>query len=162
MERICRFIRRKRTGRRGHADLAGAMKYDFNDIIIKSRFSKGNILTKYPIRKIVQSELGSSTFGGKKVWFEEDIGKLNFDERGILLGRFEVDDKILIIYKTGNYEVGSVDLNRRFNISDIESISKFDGDEVISCLHFVGSKKDYYIKRFKIETNQINRLFSFL
>ena len=74
-------------------------EYDFSEILIKSRFSKGNILTKYPIRKIVQSEVGSSTFGGKKVWFEEDIGRLNFDERGMLLGRFEVDDKILVIYK---------------------------------------------------------------
>ena len=137
-------------------------EYDFSDILIKSRFSKGNILTKYPVRKIIQSEVGSSTFGGKKVWFEEDIGKLNFDERGTLLGRFEVDDKILIIYKTGDYEVASVDLNRRLNISDIESLSKFNEADIISCLHFVGSKKNYYIKRFKIETNQVNRLFSFI
>ena len=130
--------------------------------MIKSRFSKGNILTKYPIRKIIQSEVGSSTFGGKKVWFEEDIGKLNFDERGSLLGRFEVDDKILIIYKTGDYEIASLDLNRRFNISEIELISKFNKSDIVSCLHFVGSKKAYYIKRFKIETNQIDRLFSFI
>jgi len=137
-------------------------EYDFNDIMIKTRFSKGNILTKYPIRKIIQSEVGTSTFGGKKVWFEEDIGKLNFDERGSLLGRFEVDDKILIIYKTGDYEIASLDLNRRFNISDIELISKFNKSDIVSCLHFVGSKKAYYIKRFKIETNQIDRLFSFI
>ena len=137
-------------------------EYNFSDILIKSRFSKGNILTKYPIRKIVQSELGSSTFGGKKVWFEEDIGKLNFDQRGILLGRFEVDDKILILYKTGDYEVASLDLNRRINSSDVELMSKFDKACIISCLHFIGNKKAYYIKRFKIETNQSDRLFCFI
>ena len=64
------------------------------------KFKSLGILTKYLIRKITQSEIGKSTFGGKKVWFEETIGKLNFDNRGSLLGRFEVDDKILVIYKT--------------------------------------------------------------
>ena len=136
-------------------------EYDFNGIMIKSRMSKGNILTKYPIRKIVQSELGKSTFGGKKVWFEENIGKLNFDERGSLLGRFEVDDKVLVVYKTGEYEIASLDLNRRFNASDIEIFKKFDND-IISCLHYIGNKKSYYLKRFKIETNQSDRLFSFI
>tara|TARA_B100001029_G_scaffold154967_1_gene139527 strand:- start:804 stop:2030 length:1227 start_codon:yes stop_codon:yes gene_type:complete len=136
-------------------------EYDFNGIMIKSRMSKGNILTKYPIRKITQSELGKSTFGGKKVWFEENIGKLNFDERGSLLGRFEVDDKVLIVYKTGEYEIASLDLNRRFNASDIEIFKKFDND-IISCLHYIGNKKSYYLKRFKIETNQSDRLFSFI
>ena len=136
-------------------------EYDFSNIMIKSRLSKGNILTKYPIRKIVQSELGSSTFGGKKVWFEEDIGKLNFDERGFLLGRFEVDDKVLVVYKTGEYEIACLDLNRRFNSSDIEIFSKFNND-IISCLHYIGNKKSYYLKRFKIETNQSDRLFSFI
>ena len=57
--------------------------------MIKNRFAKGNILTKFPIRKIVQSQLGKSTFGGKKIWFDQAIGKLNFDGRGELLGRFE-------------------------------------------------------------------------
>ena len=136
-------------------------EYDFNGIMIKSRMSKGNILTKYPIRKITQSELGKSTFGGKKVWFEENIGKLNFDERGSLLGRFEVDDKVLVVYKTGEYEIASLDLNRRFNASDIEIFKKFDND-IISCLHYIGNKKSYYLKRFKIETNQSDRLFSFI
>ena len=137
-------------------------EYDFNNIIIKSRLSKGNILTKHPIRKIIQSELGSSTFGGKKVWFEENIGKLNFDERGILLGRFEVDDKVLVIYKTGEYEIASLDLNRRFNTSDIEIFIKHNDNNIISCLHYIGSKKSYYLKRFKVETNQSDRLFSFI
>ncbi len=136
-------------------------EYNFNDIMIKNRLSKGNILTKYPIRKIIQSELGSSTFGGKKVWFDESIGKFNFDERGILLGRFEVDDKVLVVYKTGEYEIASLDLNRRFNFSDIEIFTKFNND-TISCLHYIGNKKSYYLKRFKIETNQPNKLFSFI
>ena len=136
-------------------------EYDFSEVLIKNRLSKGNILTKYPVRKISQSEIGSSTFGGKKVWLEKDIGKLNYDERGDLIGRFEVDDKLLIIYKTGEYELANIDLNRRFNLSEIEILKKFSDDDLITCLHYVGSKKSYYIKRFKIETNLINRMFSF-
>ena len=124
--------------------------------------SKGNILTKYPIRKITQSEIGSSTFGGKKVWLERDIGKLNYDERGDLVGRFEVDDKLLIIYKTGDYELTTIDLNRRFNLSDVEIFKKFDNNDLITCLHYIGAKKSYYLKRFKIETNLVDRMFSFV
>jgi len=137
-------------------------EYDFNDIIIKNRFSKGNILTKYPIRKIIQHQLGKSTFGGKKIWFDEAIGKLNFDGRGDLLGRFEADDNILVIYKTGEYEVSSIDVSKRFNFSNIDILAKLDTNTVVTCLHYVGNKKTYFIKRFKIETNQLNKLFLFI
>jgi len=137
-------------------------EYDFNDIMIKNRLSKGNILTKYPVRKITQSQLGKSTFGGKKIWFEESIGKFNFDGRGNLIGRFEADDKILIIYKSGEYEVSSIDLSKRFNFSNIDILSKFNNERIISCIHYVGNKKSYYIKRFKIETNQTDKVFSFI
>ena len=137
-------------------------EYDFNDIIIKNRFAKGNILTKYPIRKIVQSQLGKSTFGGKKIWFDQAIGKLNFDGRGELLGRFEADDSILVIYKTGEYEVLSIDISKRFNFSNIDILTKLDSETIITCFHYIGNKKSYFIKRFKIETNQLNKLFSFI
>ena len=137
-------------------------EYDFSEVIIKNRLSKGNILTKYPIRKITQSEIGSSTFGGKKVWFDKDIGKLNYDERGDLIGRFEADNQLLIIYKSGQYELTNIDLNRRFNLTDIEIFKKFSSDDLITCLHYIGSKKSYYLKRFKIETNLVDRMFSFI
>ena len=136
--------------------------YDFNDIIIKNRSSKGNILTKYPIRKIVQHQIGKSTFGGKKIWFEESIGKLNYDNRGILLGRFEGDSRILVIYKTGEYEISSIDISKRFNNSYIALLCKYEENNTITCLHYIGNKKTYYLKRFKIETNQINKLFCFI
>ena len=136
--------------------------FDFNNILIKSRYSKGNILTKYSIRKITQIEVGKSTFGGKKIWFDEAIGKLNFDERGNELGRFEADDLILVIYKTGEYEISDIDVSKRFNNSNIDLILKYDPKCIITCIHYVGSKKSYYLKRFNIETNQINKLFSFI
>jgi len=137
-------------------------EYDFNGIMIKNRLSKGNILTKYPVRKIVQSQIGKSTFGGKKIWFDEDIGKLNFDARGELLGRFEANDNILVIYKTGEYEVSSIDVSKRFNFSNIDFLAKLDTKTIITCLHYVGNKKTYFVKRFKIETNQLNKLFLFI
>ena len=137
-------------------------EYDFNDIIIKNRLSKGNILTKYPIRKIIQHQLGKSTFGGKKIWFDEAIGKLNFDGRGELLGRFEADDNILVVYKTGEYEVSSIDVSKRFNFSNIDILTKLNSETTITSLHYIGNKKSYFIKRFKIETNQLNKLFLFI
>ena len=136
--------------------------YDFNGILIKNRYSKGNILTKHAIRKIVQYQMGKSTFGGKKIWFEESIGKLNYDNRGILLGRFEGDSKILVLYKSGEYEISSIDVSKRFNNSNIALLLKYEENNIITCLHYVGNKKTYYLKRFKIETNQINKLFSFI
>ena len=89
----------------------------------------------------MQSQIGKSTFGGKKIWFEEAIGKLNFDGRGELIGRFEVDDKILVIYKNGTYEVSSIDLSKRFNFSNIDILSKVNAKDIISCVHYRGSKK---------------------
>ena len=85
---------------------------------------------------------------------------MNFDSRGKELGRFDADDLILVIYKTGEYEISEIDISKRFNNANIDIISKYDTKCVITCIHY-GSKKSYYIKRFNIETNQINKLFSF-
>ena len=136
--------------------------YDFGDIGIKGRFSKGNILTKYPVTKIVRKELGQSTFGGKDIWYETSVGKLNYDKRGEPLGKFDTDDRILVIYTSGNYEVSHIDLSRRFNDNDILKLIKFDQKNIISCLHYIGTKRSYFLKRFYIETTLSNRIFSFI
>ena len=105
--------------------------YDFHSIAIKSRSAKGNILTKYPIRSISQKEIGSSTLGGRKIWFDDAIGKLNHDERGKYLGSFNTNDSILIIKKDGVYYMTDFEITNIYKPEQILSIQKFNADEVI-------------------------------
>ena len=136
--------------------------YNFDSISIKSRTSKGNILSKYAIRSISQKEVGSSTLGGRKIWFDNTIGKLNHDERGEYLGSFNTDDSILIIKKDGTYYMTDFELTNRYKPDEIFSISKFNSDISVTAVHFDGKSKSYYIKRFLIETNSLNTPFLFI
>ena len=136
--------------------------YNFDSISIKSRTSKGNILSKYAIRSISQKEVGSSTLGGRKIWFDNTIGKLNHDERGEYLGSFNTDDCILIIKKDGTYYMTDFELTNRYKPDEIFSISKFNSDISVTAVHFDGKSKSYYIKRFLIETNSLNTPFLFI
>ena len=136
--------------------------YNFDSISIKSRTSKGNILSKYAIRSISQKEVGSSTLGGRKIWFDNTIGKLNHDERGKYLGSFNTDDSILIIKKDGTYYMTDFELTNRYKPDEIFSISKFNSDISVTAVHFDGKSKSYYIKRFLIETNSLNTPFLFI
>ena len=134
-------------------------EYDFKSINIKNRSSKGNILTKYLVRKITQKSLGESTLGGRKLWIDESIGKINLEDRGLYLGSFNSKDKIIIFYREGNYEVIEFDLNKRFKMSDIFIIEKFDNSKVYTVLYKDGKSKQYFIKRFKIETLLLDKKF---
>ena len=134
-------------------------EYDFKSISIKNRSSKGNILTKYLVRKITQKSLGESTLGGRKLWIDESIGKINLEGRGLYLGSFNSKDKIIIFYKEGNYEVIEFDLNKRFKMSDIFIVEKFDNSKVYTVLYKDGKSKQYFIKRFNIETLLLDKKF---
>ena len=138
--------------------------FDFNfaDIEIKGRSAKGNILSKYPIRKIQLKMEGTSTLGGLNIWYDESIGRLNTDERGRLLGNFMGDDRILVIYKDGHYELTSFEITNRYESSQIMLIERFDPEKVISAIYFDGESKSFYVKRFKIETTTIGKKFGFI
>ena len=136
--------------------------YDFDSISIKSKNSKGNILSKYPIRSISQKEIGLSTLGGRKIWFDSAIGKLNHDNRGDYLGSFNTGDSILLIKKDGTYYITDFELTNRYKTDEILSINKFNSEDIISILHFDGKSKSYYIKRFQIETTTLNTSFLFI
>lgn len=137
--------------------------YDFGALSIKGRGSQGNIVTKYPIRKITQKTAGKSTLGAKKIWYDEITSKLNEDGRGgILLGEFDTGDLLLLIYKDGHYEMCEPDLNRRFEVNDFWHIGKFEADGIISALYFDGNKEQTFVKRFKIETVTQNNKFLFI
>lgn len=136
--------------------------FDFEEIAIKSRTSQGNILTKYPVRKITQKELGQSTLGALEVWMDEVSGRLNTEERGQYLGAFDTGDLLIAIYKDGTYEQKELDLLLRFEPKELIHIGKFDPEMVVSAVHFDGSKGWTMIKRFQIETTTLDQKFNFL
>ncbi|MFN3850186.1 MAG: DNA gyrase/topoisomerase IV subunit A [Spirosomataceae bacterium] len=136
--------------------------WDFAELAIKNRSSMGNVVTKFPIRKIVLTKAGKSTLGGMDIWFDAVIGKLNRDEHGKYLGNFGSDDKILVIYKDGQYELTNFELTNRYEPREVLIVTKLEPDTVISILHYEGEQKQYYIKRFKIETTTMDKKFMFI
>lgn len=138
--------------------------FDFNfaDIDIKGRGSGGNIVTKYPVRKIQLKMEGRSTLGGLDIWYDESVGRLNRDERGTHLGNFQADDKILVIYNNGEYELTSFDLSNRYDQPKIHYIHKFDPDGVISAIHYDAATGTHYVKRFQVETSTKDKKFMFI
>ena len=135
------------------------LEYDYSNLAIKGRNSKGNILTKLKVRKLNQKSIGESTLGGLDVWLDDSIGRLNTEKRGTYLGCFNSEDKIIVFYKDGFYSMTSFELSNRYNMNDIYEVNKFDKNKVITLLYFNGLLKGYYIKRFVIETSTIDRKF---
>ena len=130
---------------------------DMGELAIKGRQAIGNILTKHDVHKISMKEKGISTLGGRKIWFDEDVIRLNADKRGKFLGEFSGDDKILVIYKTGEYELYSFDLSNHFD-PEILSIEKYKPNKVFSAVYFDAEQDYYYLKRFEIEEVDSKRI----
>ena len=126
---------------------------DFSELAIKGRASMGNILTKFEIHKIALKEKGVSTLGGRKIWFDEDVRRLNSDNRGRYLGEFTGDDMIFVIYKTGEYLICNFDLSNHFN-DGILLIEKFDPGKILTAVYFDAEQSFYYVKRFEIDESQ--------
>ena len=137
-------------------------EFDFDELAIKGRGAGGNTLTKYPIRKVTQLEVGTSTLGSIKAWFDPANGRVNGSERGIFLGEFDTGDQLLALYKDGSYEVADFDINKRFKHEEIISVSKLYEQTVVSAVYFDGAKGWTLVKRFEIETTTNNQRFSYL
>jgi len=137
-------------------------EYDFSLMNIKGRTSKGNILTKYNVRKIEQKSIGESTLGGRDIFIDEDIGKLNSEKRGTYLGSFNSEDRIIVFYKDGSYEMTSFDFSNRYKMSDIYILEKYNKEIIYTSVHQDGKSKNIYIKRFKVETNLLSRRFTYI
>jgi len=125
---------------------------DMAQLAIKGRQSMGNLVTKNEVHKVTLKEKGISTLGGRKIWFDEDVLRLNADGRGKFLGEFTGDEKILVIDKDGGYQVYSYDLENHFE-KNILSIEKFRPDRIASVVYFDAEQNFYYLKRFAIEVN---------
>lgn len=121
------------------------MEYDFSELAIKGKVSRGNLVTKNAIQKISLRAKGISTIGGKSIWFDTDVQRLNEDGRGMLLGEFSGNDKIIAVFKNGTYYTTSYDLSNRYQ-GDLLLIEKYDENKVYAALYYDG--ENFYIKRF--------------
>ena len=127
---------------------------DFSEVLIKGRSAKGNLLTKNQIHRIGLKSHGRSTLGGRKVWYDPDVNRLNYDEHGRLLGEFNDGDQILVILKNGDYYLTGYDANVHFE-DNISMLEKYDANKVWSCVLFDADNQGYpYVKRFLMEASK--------
>ncbi len=137
------------------------LDFYFEEMEIKGRGSMGNQVTKYPIKNVKLKEAGKSTLAGRKLWFDDKFGRLNTEEKGQYLGSFE-DEKIIVFYNDGTYELTDTEQTQRFDPEKISLIEQFDPEKVISAVYLDNDKMQYNVKRFKIETTTLKSQFSFI
>ncbi|HEX8657909.1 MAG TPA: DNA gyrase/topoisomerase IV subunit A [Hymenobacter sp.] len=136
--------------------------FDFAELGIKGKGSMGNIVTKQPIKKITQKTLGDSTLGGREIFFDSVVGRLNTAGHGRYLGTFDTDDHVLVVYKDGSYELKAPDPALHFDVPNMLLLRKLEADTVVSAVYLEGETKVHYVKRFKIETSTLDKRFVFI
>ena len=139
-------------------------EYNFAELEIMGRSSKGITVTKYPIKAdgVKLKEAGKSTIAGKKLWYDDQFGRLNADEKGQYLGMFDGDDKILVVYNDGNYEITDQELTQKLDADKVLLIEKFNPEKIVTAVYADMDKKQYMAKRFKIETTTLKNKFLFI
>ncbi len=138
------------------------LDFYFETLDIKGRSSIGNQVTKYPVKNIKLKEAGKSTLGGRELWFDDNFGRLNADQKGTYLGSFQPDDLLLSIYKDGFYELVGTDLTQRFDVDKLITIEKFYSNKIITAAYLDSEKNQFNVKRFRIETTTLNNKFYFI
>jgi topoisomerase-4 subunit A len=136
--------------------------YNFVDLAIKGRGVQGNTLSKYLVKSIKQKTKGISTIGGRNIWYDDVIGRLNSDGRGKAIGSYTNDDLILVMYKDGSYEFTNFELTNHYDAPQVLLINKFKPERPLSVVYFDAKQKTYFVKRFLIETKTINSKFLFI
>lgn len=136
--------------------------FDFSELEIKGRGARGNTITKYPVRKVDFKEAKGTTLSGLDLWFDEASGRLNKDKRGKHVGKFDGEDQIVAITKGGAYKITSYDLNNRYEPEKTILVEKLNPKKVISAVYVDGESKQYFVKRFQIETNTLDKEFGFI
>ena len=135
------------------------MERSFADVLIKGRASKGNLLTKKPVHRITLKSQGHSTLGGRKVWFDPDVNRLNYDEHGQLLGEFFDEDQILVVLRNGDFYLTNFDVNNHYE-ENILRIEKFKPAKVWTCVLYDADNQGYlYLKRFLMEATKRKQNF---
>ena len=134
----------------------------FETLEIKNRSSLGNQVTKYPIRTVKFKEAGKATLSGRRIWFDSTFGRLNTEEKGEFLGSFGSEERLLVIYSDGNYEITDTEITQRFDAEKIIDIKKFDPESIITAIYLDNEKLQFNVKRFKIETTTLRSKFLFI
>ncbi len=132
---------------------------EFGELAIKGKNSVGNILTRHAVHKIVLKEKGESTLGGARIWFDEDINRLNADARGRYLGEFNTDDRLLVVTRSGKFRLSGFDISNHFE-EDIILLEKYRYNKVFSAVYYDGAKEYHYLKRFTFD--HVEKLTSFI
>ena len=130
---------------------------DLGELLIKGRNSAGNRVTKEIIQKIIQKEVGGSTLAARKIWYDDVVGRLNDEGRGRFLGDFKGDDRILTLYRNGEYRLSSFDLSNHFD-EDMVHLEKWNPHRPISCVYFDAEKEINFVKRFTCEVMSDKRV----
>jgi topoisomerase-4 subunit A len=136
--------------------------FDFSTLEIKGKGAGGNILTKYPVRKVEFKSEGVSTLTGVDIWYDKVTGRLNRDERGQFVGNFNGEGKVLVVYKNGEYEITGYELTNKYDADKVIALTKLTDNLVVSAIHIEGESKTHYVKRFYIETNTTGKRFLFI
>jgi len=139
-----------------------AYDFDFAEIAIKGRGAQGNIFSRYRVKSLKFKEKGASTLGGRDIWYDETIGRLNTEDRGRYMGNFDGDDAILVIFKDGSYELTNFEITNHYEYDKIEILRKFNPKRVITAVYFDKKAKNHYVKRFLIETLTLDKRFTFI
>jgi len=124
-----------------------SLEYDFSTLAVKGKGSRGNLVTKNAIQKVTLKSKGVSTIGGKDIWYDADVQRLNEDGRGVHLGQFAADDKVLAVFKDGTFYTTSFDLSNRYQ-GEVLLLEKYDESKVFTALYWDGAAKAFYVKRF--------------
>lgn len=140
---------------------ARKLVFDFNfaELAVKGRSVLGNIVSKYLIKGVKLKAKGVSTMGGRKIWYDTVLGRLNVDDRGMYLGEFDTNEQILVVYKDGNYELTDFELTNHYEAEQVMLITKFKPKRPVSLVYWNDKEKFYFIKRFLIETLTLNKKF---
>ena len=136
--------------------------YSFADMEIKSRGAQGNQVTKYPVKGVKLKEKGRSTLSAPQIWYDDSVGRLNKDSHGMLLGRFDEADKIIVFYKDGTYEITACDVTNRYDADNVVLIEKFHPEKVITAVYFDAKSKQFNVKRFLIESQTLRSRYTFI
>jgi topoisomerase-4 subunit A len=137
-------------------------EYDFAELEIKGKGSRGNTLTKYPIRKVDFVRAGTSTLSKLDLWYDADSGRLNKEKRGHYIGKFDGDDQIIAFMRNGSYKITSYEVTNRYEPEKTLTVEKFNPKKPISAIYVDGESKQYMVKRFMIETSTADKEFGFI
>ncbi|QEC43692.1 DNA gyrase/topoisomerase IV subunit A [Pseudobacter ginsenosidimutans] len=134
----------------------------FEELEIKGRSSMGNQVTKYPIKNVKFKEAGKSTLGGRKLWFDDQFGRLNTEEKGEYLGSFQAEDRLLVFYHDGTYMITDQEVTQRFDPENVIRIEKFNPEKTVTAIYLDNDKQQFNVKRFRIETTTLFNKFTMI